>query len=141
MPSIIRIIIIVVLLLAESNHLKAEDISDFESDGCSFFPDGTWKDSDLWQDCCVIHDIAYWQGGTKKQRTNADQILKNCVANHDQSAISKIMFLGVRIGGTPYLPTPYRWGFGWPYPRPYGELNPQEMVAVESQGLPLNKKD
>jgi hypothetical protein len=23
------------------------------------------------------------------------------------------MYYGVRLGGTPYLPTSFKWGFGW----------------------------
>jgi len=46
------------------------------------------------------------------------------------------MLAGVRVGGMPYLPTPYRWGYGWPYPRLYGELSAteKEMVIEKSTG-------
>jgi len=43
------------------------------------------------------------------------------------------MFTGVRVGGTPYLPTSFRWGYGWPYPRAYGELNTVELEQVKKQ--------
>jgi hypothetical protein len=37
------------------------------------------------------------------------------------------MLAGVRIGGTPYLPTRFRWGYGWPWPRGYRALTPAEL--------------
>jgi hypothetical protein len=38
----------------------------------------------------------------------------------------------VCLGGTPKLPTPYRWGFGWPYSHrsDYALLTPQERAQV-----------
>jgi len=42
-----------------------------------------------------------------------------------------LMLAGVRVGGTPFLPTEFRWGYGWSYPRFYGELNEDELKQVE----------
>jgi hypothetical protein len=54
----------------------------FTSDGCSSFPDGIpILDEAKWQRCCYIHDIAYWQGGTYRQRQLADMALRACVAD------------------------------------------------------------
>ena len=61
-------------------------LSDFKSDGCSLFVDGTFKDRDLWKGCCVEHDVAYWQGGTKKERKQAD-LKKKCDALRDAIAV------------------------------------------------------
>lgn len=36
------------------------------------------------------------------------------------------MFTGVRLGGTPYLPTSFRWGFGRPYLRGYKAITAEE---------------
>ena len=41
------------------------------------------------------------------------------------------MLAGVRVGGSPYFPTTYRWGFGWPYPRGYKALNNDEIIEVQ----------
>ena len=41
------------------------------------------------------------------------------------------MLAGVRVGGTPFLPTKFRWGYGWPYPRFYGELTTDELQQVK----------
>jgi hypothetical protein len=40
------------------------------------------------------------------------------------------MSVGVFVGGTPFLPTPFRWGYGWPYPRGYGALSSEEEAQV-----------
>jgi hypothetical protein len=40
------------------------------------------------------------------------------------------MYRGVRAGGTPYLPTPYRWGYGWRYLRGYKALTEAEKLLV-----------
>ena len=55
------------------------ELSDFTSDGCSLFIDGTFEKPDLWKECCLTHDIAYWQGGTQEERLEADLAFKACV--------------------------------------------------------------
>lgn len=85
---------------------------EFISDGCSLWQDGDWLQ------CCVTHDLIYWAGGTRKERKTADQEMQKCVSNTGHPVMGKIMYLGVRIGGVYWLPTPYRWGFGWDYPQP-----------------------
>jgi hypothetical protein len=82
----------------------------FESDGCSCWPDGDWLE------CCVKHDLLYWQGGTREERKAADLALRTCVTEKGHPLVGQAMFLGVRIGGVWWLPTPFRWGFGWKYP-------------------------
>jgi hypothetical protein len=37
----------------------------------------------------------------------------------------------VRIGGSPYLNTPFRWGYGWPFGRGYKALTAAEMEQVK----------
>ncbi len=85
----------------------------FVSDGCSLFPDGNYRT------CCERHDLDYWCGGTVAQRRAADRDLQQCVAERGHPARSRLMFAGVRVGGVPWLPLPWRWGFGWPYGRGY----------------------
>ena len=96
---------------------------DFKSDGCTFFPDRDYVD------CCVEHDKAYYFGGTLKDRRAADDELYRCVAEKvgpKRVMTAKIMWLGVRLGGVSFLPTPFRWGFGNKYPR-------MKPVATESK--------
>jgi hypothetical protein len=80
---------------------------------------GTGEHKALWQECCTAHDLAYWQGGSYQQRLQADRQLQQCVTKVGQKDIARLMLAGVRVGGTPVLPTSFRWGYGWPYPRGY----------------------
>lgn len=80
-------------------------------DGCSCVPDINEKI----RACCDAHDVAYWLGGTRAQRKQADQAFRQCARDAGHPVIAAIYYMGVRMGGVPWLPTPYRWGFGWPY--------------------------
>ncbi|HBT84144.1 MAG TPA: hypothetical protein DEB35_12385, partial [Desulfuromonas sp.] len=57
----------------------AAELAPFSSDGCSLFPDGTLAERTRWCDCCLTHDIAYWQGGSAAEREAADAALRACV--------------------------------------------------------------
>ena len=94
------------------------------------FPEGTPSQQQLWLDCCTQHDIAYWQGGTYAERLEADRNLKQCVTALGVPEVALMMLTGVRVGGTPYLPTTFRWGYGWPYLRGYESLGDTEKDAV-----------
>lgn len=111
--------------------VNAADLIPFKSDGCSSFPDGTISQRKLWLKCCVEHDKAYWAGGTEEQRKNADVNLKGCVTEVGEPKIAQLMLAGVRVGGTPYLPTSFRWGYGWPYPRGYKPLSNEEQTEIK----------
>ncbi|WP_413698692.1 hypothetical protein ACLKMH_13870 [Psychromonas sp. KJ10-10] len=109
----------------------AEEIKPFTSDGCSAFPDGTFAQKDLWLSCCTLHDYAYWQGGTYEQRLIADKALQHCVESVGEPAIATLMLAGVRVGGSPYIPTKFRWGYGWSYPRFYQALTESEKIQIK----------
>lgn len=119
------------LLLLVSALLQADTLKAFTSDGCSAFPDGTIGQKTLWLACCQRHDFDYWQGGTYQQRLASDKRLKTCVVQVGEPTIAALMLAGVRVGGTPYLPTSFRWGYGWRYPRLYGPLYTEELAQVE----------
>lgn len=114
------------ILVSSINAQTIETIKPFTSDGCSSFPDGTLAQKKLWLKCCVEHDKSYWQGGTKQQRLDADIQLKQCVESVGKPRIAELMLAGVRVGGSPYWPTKFRWGYGWDYPKGYAELSNQE---------------
>lgn len=118
------------ILLLFSALLQADTLKPFTSDGCSAFPDGTIIQKNLWLKCCQRHDFDYWQGGTYLQRLASDKWLKKCVTQVGEPTIAALMLAGVRVGGTPYLPTSFRWGYGWSYPRLYGALSIEELVQV-----------
>ena len=120
---------------------QADTLKPFTSDGCSAFPDGTFEQKSLWLNCCQRHDFDYWQGGTYQQRLMSDNRLKVCVSQVGEPTIASLMLAGVRVGGTPYLPTSFRWGYGWSYPRFYGVLSEKELnqVVILSEHLHFTK--
>ena len=126
-----RIIIYLLFSLA-SVSVHAETIAPFTSDGCSIFPDGTFEQKELWLSCCTAHDYAYWQGGTYENRLIADVQLQQCVAKVGEPQIANLMLTGVRVGGSPYLPTSFRWGYGWSYPRFYQALTIEEKKQIST---------
>ncbi|MEK9627909.1 MAG: hypothetical protein VW455_02710 [Nitrospinota bacterium] len=76
-----------------------------------------------WRQCCIVHDHAYYYGGTRKEKTTADHALKQCVKKTIKGKISgeimgEIMRLAVTPGGSPYWKTPWRWGYGEDYRLP-----------------------
>jgi hypothetical protein len=125
-------------LLLLSLTLSAEEIQPFTSDGCSAFPDGTFTENELWLSCCTAHDYAYWQGGTYDERLIADKALQHCVAKVGQPEVATLMLFGVRIGGSPYFPTTFRWGYGWSYPRWYQALTEEEKRQVRMSKISKN---
>jgi len=87
----------------------------------------------LWLNCCIKHDLSYWKGGTHQERLAADLSLEQCVASIGEPNVAKIMLAGVRVGGGPYLPTAYRWGYGWPFPRGYKALSAAENQQIKQK--------
>ena len=79
---------------------------EFVGDGCTWFPDGDYGD------CCLAHDRDYYRGGTKEERKASDKRLAQCVRSKGHKYISRLMFLGVRVGGVGWLHAPFSWGFG-----------------------------
>ncbi len=127
-PSVHDYLLIALLFLSSA---QAGELKPFTSDGCSAFPDGTWEQRTLWLTCCTAHDYAYWKGGTFAQRVEADEQLRSCVAQVGNPDIARLMMMGVRVGGSPFWPTRFRWGYGWPYPRSYGPLTGEERQQLE----------
>ena len=110
------------------------ELQPFSSDGCSLFPDQSVILRSDWCECCVFHDIAYWQGGTARQRRDADAALRDCVlAKTRDQALAQLMYSGVRMGGSPYFYNWYRWGYGWPYARKYTPLSDMERRQVKQR--------
>ena len=108
-------------------------IKPFASDGCSSFPDGKFEHSELWLQCCIEHDQAYWKGGTYSERLQADNDLQMCVKQVGEPEIATLMLAGVRVGGSPLWPTSFRWGYGWSYPKWYSELTDDELKQIQTR--------
>lgn len=103
----------------------------FSSDGCSLSPNGLPFGNAEWVDCCTAHDLKYWLGGTRDDRENADQDLKQCIAEKGYSEVAAAYFLGVRVGGQPDSQVTFRWGYGWNKIRPYSPLTSAEIQQSE----------
>ena len=109
-------------------------IQPFSTDGCSMFPDHSLISDQDWCHCCVVHDIAYWRGGTSAERELADRRLRDCVANTTNNhLLAELMYAGVRTGGGAYYFTDYRWGYGWKYGRGYQALSASEQAMVATE--------
>ncbi|MBI5505441.1 MAG: hypothetical protein HY899_11610 [Deltaproteobacteria bacterium] len=91
----------------------------FTTDGCSMSPDGTWGQ------CCIEHDLAYWCGGGAPARRLADRRLRQCiVATRGSTLLGWLAYATTRLGGSPWLPFPWRWGYGWDSWRGYDRDGP-----------------
>ena len=121
------------ILFAISFSISASDssIKPFKSDGCSGWKNGTRWEPNLWLECCVRHDLQYWKGGTKDQREEADRDFRKCVTKKSNILTALVMYVGVRIGGSPDYNTEYRWGYGWNKRRDYQAHSPQDLKAIE----------
>lgn len=88
-------------------------------DGCTLAPDLNFRH------CCDVHDEAYWRGGTEEDRERADRAFRQCIHDAGHPILDQVYYIGVRIGGVPWLPTHWRWGFGWPYSKGHRGYAPQ----------------
>lgn len=119
---------------AQNNSAVLPDVlpENFKTDGCTLFPDGDYRD------CCVVHDLAYFHGGTRRGRLRADNVLFRCVKNKKgwwHKIIAPMMWVGVRIGGVSFLPTSFRWGFGGKF-----KNNSNVKTAANANQPPRPKK-
>jgi hypothetical protein len=118
-------------LLLAGCAARTDSLQPFASDGCSMFPDRAPIGNADWCACCLAHDIAYWKGGTEQDRLAADQALEQCVQHTTQDPVlAASMLAGVRVGGTPYLDTPFRWAYGWKDGRTYQPLTADESALA-----------
>ena len=108
-------------------------IKAFKSDGCSCYPDGTLSQSRKWYDCCLKHDQVYWRGGSWSERRQADIALRKCLQQKGHPVQAWLVYFGVRLGGSPLWPTPFRWGFGWPYQGWYHSLTAEQQALADAE--------
>lgn len=118
----------------EATKAKTQPDFIFTTDGCSVAPNADWAA------CCVVHDIPYWCGGSEADREAADQFLQQCINKHADT-IGDLYYVGVVIGGVPWLPTPWRWGYGWDdWPRGYEKLEDSPSVIEILENLNAEQK-
>lgn len=74
-------------------------------------------------------------GGSAEDRMSADEALQACVKSVGKPGIAALML----AGGSPWCPTTFRWGYGWPYTHCYSMLTHEELEQVrkkkQEQGL------
>jgi len=83
--------------------------------------------------CCLAHDWEYWKGGTRQDRAKADRAFRECVKKTKHGWLAWSRWFGVRIGGLGVLPTPFRWGYGWKWPRTKAPENDRSDYNVPNQ--------
>jgi hypothetical protein len=97
-------------------HKIHEDTPDkhFTSDGASGFPDEVGA-VDIYP-ATFWHDVDYWAG---RKSDLAGRLVSDCrlAINvvemcNGPAALAELVFNGVRFGGSGYMSTPWRWGFG-----------------------------
>ena len=131
--KITRIIQLALVAAIATACTTESELQPFASDGCSLFPDSSPISENDWCSCCFEHDLSYWRGGTAAEREQADLLLQECVAEKTgDEALAVMMHEGVRLGGSPYFYSWYRWGYGWGYERQYQPLTPAEVKTAES---------
>lgn len=118
----------------EEQDLTKQILRPFSSDGCSSSPDGIplSENSEIWVNCCVQHDMAYWIGGTRVQKEAADKELRSCIAGKGYPKIGKIYENFVDKFGGPRSTQHYRWGYGWNYKRDYAPINEAEEKQIKN---------
>lgn len=95
-----------------------DEIAPFMTDFCTDFPEGTLHRPNLWKNCCIKHDMAYWVAGSKKQRKQADWRLHQCVEEVGGKFYASLIYRGVLLGHHSPIKSKTRWGWAWK-DRPY----------------------
>lgn len=102
----------------------------FTTDGCSASPDSSW------QSCCLQHDVEYWCGAG--DRRAVDQSFRSCMLRRTNKLYANVAWLGVRLGGGRFMPFPWRFGYGSPWPHKKATAELMNTVVVESEPSPQN---
>lgn len=134
-PTMKKLMLVLLIIFSSVSAFALETarINPFTSDGCSKWPEGPRGNRNLWRECCFVHDISYWMGGPRAERLRADRDLKACVERKGARFNSLLMYVGVRLGGSPNRRTSYRWGYGWDRLRGYRSLTAEETESVRDE--------
>jgi len=116
------------LILSLFSCSASKQIKPFTTDACSCYPEGPKSDPKAWEHCCISHDSLYWKGGSRRERKTADSLLCDCVLKSGYPKRAKEIYRGTRFGGGAWLPTPWRWGYGWSYGRGYKKVEATKTI-------------
>lgn len=117
------------LLVLVAVNAKAE-LKSFETDYCTYFPEGTIFRPGVWKECCFNHDLRYWFGGSKKDMKKADLKLKSCVSRKAGSFYGNMMYYGVRAGHLSPIKNKRKWSWGWKKKRSFAPLSEPEIRII-----------
>lgn len=109
------------------------ELLPFTSDGCSLAPDNdlVFGNGD-WTKCCEDHDTKYWLGGTRDQKEKADKEFKQCLKNEGMNTAEvEVYYEAVVYGGSAFLPTTWKWGYGWKNSRGYEPLSKEDLEQAK----------
>ena len=126
------------------SDLKVTDLelSEFKTDYCTMFFEGTVTRPGVWKECCFNHDLRYWFGGAKKEQLKSDQLLKQCVRKKAGSFWANLMYSGVRAGHYSPIKNKYQWGWGWSKNRkPFKALTRKEKEYIRDELGKLNLEE
>lgn len=99
----------ILVLTTNAQLARVEPTANYTGDGCTLFPDGNYRE------CCYLHDLDYFRGGTGKERKASDKRLYRCVRSKkgwQNEIAAPLMLFGVRLFGDSWLRAPFSWGFG-----------------------------
>jgi len=121
--------------------VRADVLKDFSTDGCSSAPDGIWfVRPNAFFHCCLIHDIAYWKGGTRDEKSQADTEFRSCISKRSHELVGSVYYSSVRSFGSAKTSFSFRWGYGWqrenhlgPPSNPYRPLTDREKQMAEEK--------
>lgn len=73
----------------------------------------------------------YYISRTHVEWVKADEALEVYVTAVGELGITTLMLAVVRVGGSPFSPTEFRWSYEWPWPRFYSPLDAEEKTLVD----------
>lgn len=110
-----RLWLLALVFLSACATARIPQWSDAMSDGCTIpkhaIPFFAVTKADT--ACCVVHDRAYYFGGSERARYEADSDLATCWLHAGMGGAQVTLgYTAVRVGGGPYGRQPYSWAFG-----------------------------
>jgi hypothetical protein len=129
-----KVMLFLTLLLPTSLLLAQENLSAFETDFCTNYPEGPKDNPNQWKHCCLTHDMFFWAGGTRRDRDKADLELKSCIQKTGAEYQAQLMYLAVRAGS--YSPVKYpkrQWNNGWQNRSSHQALTFEDIHLIENE--------
>lgn len=91
---------------------------EFQPNGCSGGLSKVWTlltgSPPPFEECCCVHDYAYWLGGSNMERKDSDIALRRCIAGTGHPIMAWITYAAVRFCGGSYFlfHGNHKWGYG-----------------------------